>query len=37
MCVSQKRKVRESVSPLMRKTDTLVTMDEENAEVLGLG
>ncbi|KAK4824526.1 hypothetical protein QYF61_016106 [Mycteria americana] len=32
--VSQKRKVKESVAPLMSKTGKLVTMDEEKAEVL---
>jgi len=32
--VSQKRKVKGSVSPLMSKTGKLITMDEEKAEVL---
>jgi len=32
--VSQKRKVKESVTPLMSKTGELVTMDKEKAEVL---
>jgi len=32
--VSQKRKVKESVSSLMSKTGKLVTMDNEQAEVL---
>jgi len=32
--VSQKRKVKESVRPLMNKNDDLVSTDEEKAEVL---
>jgi len=33
-CVSQKRKVKESICPLMSKTGELVTMDKEKNEVL---
>ncbi|KFR00034.1 hypothetical protein Y956_06354, partial [Nipponia nippon] len=32
--VNQKRKVKESISPLMSKTSKLITTDEEKAEVL---
>ncbi|OPJ86486.1 hypothetical protein AV530_017670 [Patagioenas fasciata monilis] len=32
--VNQKRKDKASITPLMSKTDKLVTMDEEKAEVL---
>jgi len=32
--VSQKRKVKESVTPMMSKTGKLITTDEEKAEIL---